>query len=241
MVHHTFTSVLVQCCQLITVSLICSREVIQWINSSFCNTRKPSFSWPSSLKIAISSHILLFEISNYPFHNNLTSCRQQIIIQEVHLETSDSSTMRLVTALTISSLPYFWPKDFVWCLTSNNLFTPYEMYCSTLRAIDINGGSIKFVNNSPHWLVIKQFLSMFDYKSYIHMARLVPEWSSEWDKKTPDLVLAIRAVILGFLYTSSVGWPYIQIFIQTWAYICRCVCIWATFQCRRLSELCICY
>ena len=52
---------------------------------------------------------------------------------------------------------------------------PYEMYCSTLRAIDINGGSPVFVNITHHWLVIKRCLSMFDYKSYIHMARLVPE------------------------------------------------------------------
>ena len=171
----------------------------------------------------------------------MASYRQQIIIQEVHLETSDSSTMRLVTTLTRSSLQDFWPKDFVWCSTSNHLFLPFEMYCSTLRAIDINGGYLAFFNSSHHWLVIKWCLSMFDDKSYIRMARLVPKWSSEWDKKTPDLVLAIRAAILGFLYTSSVWWPYIHIVIQTWAYICRHVCICATFQCRRLSELCTCY
>ena len=99
------------------------------------------------------------------------------------------------------------------------------MYYNTLRVIFINGGSLTFVNSSHHWLVIKRCLSMFDDKSYIRMARLVPEWLSEWDKKTPDLVLAIRAVILGFLYTSSVRWPYIQIIIRTWAYICRHICI----------------
>ena len=102
---------------------------------------------------------------------------------------------------------------------------PYEMYCSTLRAIEINGGSLAFFNSSHHWLVIKQCISMFNYKSYIRMARLVPEWSSERDKKTPDLVSAIWATILGLLYTSSIRWPYIQIFIRTWAYICRHVCI----------------
>jgi len=149
--------------------------------------------------------------------------------------------MRFVTASTRSSLPDLWSKDFVCRSTSNHLFTPYKMYCSTLRAIDINGGSLAFVNSSHHWLVIKRCLSMFDYKSYIRMARIVPKWSSERDKKTPDLVSSIQAAILGLLYTSSVRWPYIQIVIQTWAYICRRVCIWATFQCRRLSELCTCY
>ena len=78
------------------------------------------------------------------------------------------------------------------------------MYYSTLRAIDINGGSIVFVNNSHHRLVIQRCLSMFEYKSYIRMARLLPERSSERDKKTLDLVLAIRAVTSGLLYTSSV-------------------------------------
>ena len=151
------------------------------------------------------------------------------------------STMRLVTASIRSSLLDFWPKYFVWRSTSNHLFTPYEMYYSTLRAIDISGGSLAFVNNSHHWLVIKRFLSMFDNKSYIFMARLVPEWSSERDKKTPDPVSSIRAAISGLLYTSYVWWPYIQIVIQTWAYICRHVCTYATFQCRRLSELCTCY
>ena len=133
--------------------------------------------------------------------------------------------MRLVTTSTRSSLLDLWPKDFVWCSTSNHLFTPYKMYCSTLRAIDINCGSLAFVNNSHHWLVIKRCLSMFESKSYIRMARLVPEWPSEWDKKTPDLASAIRAAILGLLYTSSVRWPYIYIFIWTWAYICRHVYI----------------
>ena len=133
--------------------------------------------------------------------------------------------MRLVTSSTISSLPDFWLKYFVWHSTSNHLFMPYEMYWNTFRAIDINGGSLKFVNSSHHWLVIKRCLTMFDYKPYIHMARLVPEWSSERDKKTLDLVSAIWAMIPGFLYTSSVWWPYIQIVIQTCAYICRHVCI----------------
>ena len=171
----------------------------------------------------------------------MTSCRQQINIQEFHLETSDSSTMRLVTASTRASLPDFLPIDFIWRSTSNHLFIPYEMYCSTLRAIYINGGSLEFVNDFHYWLVIKRCLSMFDDKSYIFMARLVPEWSSERDKKTLDLVSAIWATISGLLYTSSVWWPYIQIFIQTWAYICRRVFIWATLQCRWLSELCTCY
>ena len=72
---------------------------------------------------------------------------------------------------------------------------PYKMYCSTLRAIDINGGSLAFVNNSHYWLVIKRYLYMLDYKSYICMAILVPERLSERDKKTPDLVSAIRAAI----------------------------------------------
>ena len=152
------------------------------------------------------------------------------VLQEVHLETSDSNTMRLVTTSTRFSLPDLWLKDFVWRSTSNHLFTPYEMYSSTLRAIDINGGSLVFVNSSHHWLVIKWCLSIFDDKSYIRMARLVPEWSSEWDKETPDLVSAIQATILGFLYTSSIWWPYIYIFIQTWAYICRHVCIGKHFS-----------
>ena len=143
------------------------------------------------------------------FCNKVTSCWLQINIQEVQLETSDSSTMRLVTALTRSLLPDFWQKDFVWHSTSNKLFMPYEMYYNTLRAIDINGGSLTFFNGSHHWLVIKRRLSMFDYKSYICMARLVPEWSSESDKKTLDLVSAIRVAISGLLYTSSAWWPYI--------------------------------
>ena len=171
----------------------------------------------------------------------MTSCQQQINIQEVHLEISDSSTTRLVIASTRSLLLDLWPKYFVWRSTSNHLFTPYKMYGSTLRAIFINGGYLALVNKSHHWLVIKQCLSMFDNKSYIRMARLVPEWSSEWDKKTRDLVSTIWAAISGLLYTSSVRWPYIQIVIQTWAYICRHVCIWAKFQWRRLSELCTCY
>ena len=174
---------------------------------------------------ATSSHTLFSEISNSMFCNKVTSCRRKIHIQEVHLETSDSSTMRLVTASTRSSLPDHWPKHFVWRLTSNHLFTPYEMYSSTLRAIDINGGSLTFVNSSHYWLVIKRCLTMFDYNSNIHMARLVPEWSSERDKKTPDIVSAIWVAISGLLYTSSVRWIYIQIVIQTWAYICRHVCI----------------
>ena len=171
----------------------------------------------------------------------MTSCRRQTIIQEVHLETLCSNTMRLVTASTRSSLLDLWLKDFVWHSTSNHLFTPYEMYCSTLRNIFINSGSLTFVNSSHHWLVIKRCLSMFDDKSYIRMAIFVPEWSSEWDKKTPDLVSSIQAAISGLLYTSSVRWPYIQIVIQTWAYICRHFCIGSTFQWRRLSELCTCY
>ena len=133
--------------------------------------------------------------------------------------------MRLVRASTRSSLLGLWPKYFVWRSTSNHLFTLYEMYCSTLRAIEINGGSLAFVNNSHYWLVIKWCLSMFDYKSYICMARLVPKQSSERDKKTPDLVSAIWAMISGSLYTSSIRWPYIAIIIQTWVYICRHVCI----------------
>ena len=179
----------------------------QWHTSSFWNTHKPSFSWSSSLKIAISSHTFVSEISNSMFCNKVTSCRRQINIQEVHLETSASSTVRLVTALTRSSLLDHWLKDFVWRSTSNHLFMPYKMYCSTLRAIDINGGSLAFVNSSHYWLVIKRCLTMFDYKSNIHMARLVPEWSSERDKKTPDLVSTIRAMISGLLYTPSVQWP----------------------------------
>lgn len=129
--------------------------------------------------------------------------------------------MKLVTTSTRSSLPYFWPKDFVWRSTSNHLFMLDEIYWSTLRAIDINGGSLAFFNNSHHWLVIKRCLSMFDYKSYIHMARFVPEWPSERDKKILDLVSSIQAGISGLLYTSSVRWPYTQIIIWTWAYICR--------------------
>ena len=138
MVHHTFTSVLRQCCKLIIVSLICSREVIQWHTSSFWNTHKPSFSWPSSLKIATSSHTLVSEISNCMFCNNLISCRLQINIQEVHLQTSDSSTMRLVTSSKRSSLLDHWLKDFVWHSTSNHLFTPYKIYCSTFRKVWID-------------------------------------------------------------------------------------------------------
>jgi len=42
---------------------------------------------------------------------------------------------------------------------------------------------------------------MLDNKSYIRMARLVSEWSSERDKKTPDLVSSIQAAISGLLYT----------------------------------------
>ena len=42
-----------------------SHSVIK--NSSICNTHKPSFSWPSSLNIAISSHTLVSEISNSYF------------------------------------------------------------------------------------------------------------------------------------------------------------------------------
>ena len=118
----------------------------------------------------------------------MTSYRLQINIQEVHLEKSYSSTMRLVTASTRSSLLDLWTKYFVWRLTLNHLFKPYEMYYSTLRAININGGSLAFVNSSHHWLVIKRCISMFNYKSYIHMARLTLEWSSERDKKTLDLV-----------------------------------------------------
>ena len=133
--------------------------------------------------------------------------------------------MRLVKASTRSSLPDLWPKDFVWNSTSNHLFTPYKMYCNTLRAININGGSLAFVNNSHHWLVIKRCITMFDYKTYIRMARLVLERSSEWDKKTPDLVSSIRAAISRFLYTSSIQLHYMQITIRTWAYICRHVYI----------------
>ena len=136
----------------------------------------------------------------------------QIIIHEFYLETS-SITLGLATSSTSFSLPDLWPKYFFFLLTSNHLFTPYKMYCSTLRAIDINGGSLAFVNNSHYWLVIKWCLTMFDYKSNIHMARLVPEWSSERDKKTLDLVSAIRAVIPGLLYTSPIWWPYIHIVI----------------------------
>ena len=69
------------------------------------------------------------------------------------------------------------------------------MYCGTLRAIDINGGSLAFVNSSHHWLVIKRCLPMFDYKSNICMVRLVHERSSERDKKTHDLVSSIRVAI----------------------------------------------
>ena len=155
----------------------------------------------------------------------MTSSRQQINIQEVHLETLDSSTMKLVTASKRSSLPDLWPRDFVWHLTSNHLFTHYEMYCSTLRGIDINGGSLAFVNISHYWLVIKSCITMFGNKSYICMARLVPEWSSERDKKTPDLISTIQAANSILLYTSFVWWPYIQIIIQTGAYIYRHVCI----------------
>ena len=131
---------------------------------------------PSAILINLHFHdnhpwTLLYQVTFFLqnqyllFLNKVTSCRSQIIIQEFYLETSSSSTMRLVTASTRSSLQDLLPKDFVWHSTSNHLFTPYEMYCSTLRSIDINGGSLTFVNNSHYWLVIKRCLSMFDYKS----------------------------------------------------------------------------
>ena len=134
----------------------------------------------------------------------MTSYLHQIIIQEVYLETSSSSTMRLVTTSTRSLLLDLRLKDFFWCSTLNHLFMSYERNYTTRRAININGRCLVFVNSSHHWLVIKLCLTMFDYKSYIRMPRLVPERSSERDKKTPDLVSSIWAMILGFLYTSSV-------------------------------------
>ena len=99
------------------------------------------------------------------------------------------------------------------------------MYCSASKSINFNGGSLAFVNSSHDWLVINRCITMFNYKSYNCMGRLVPKRSSERDKKTPDLVSAIWATISGFLYTSFVRWPYIHIVIQTWAYICRHICI----------------
>ena len=149
--------------------------------------------------------------------------------------------MRLVTASTRSYFQDFWLKYFFWSSTSNHLFTPYEMYCSTLRAIFINGGSLAFFNSLHYWLVIKRFLSMFNSKSYICMARLVLEWSSERDKKTLDLVSAIWDAISGLLYTSSLRWLYIHIVIWTWAYICRHVDIGQHSNKDNFFALCTCY
>ena len=78
---------------------------------------------------------------------------------------------------SIDKILSFGPLTKIFCLAFDIKLSThaYEMYCSTLRAININGGSLEFVNSSHHWLVIKRCLTMFDYKSYIHMARLVLE------------------------------------------------------------------
>ena len=111
-------------------------------------------------------------------------CQHQLIIQEVDIETPFQcfeacihqwQVFRFRRQVDINGLRL---KDFSWCSTSNHLFTPCKMYCSTLRIIMI---PLAFINNLHHWLVIRWCLSMFDLRTSFCMVRLVHWVKIEWD------------------------------------------------------------
>ena len=132
----------------------CSREVTQLFLILY-NTHKPSFHdchpWRLHHQLHYVSQIITpISCRWWGIHQGLlwrvASYWHQLIIQEVDLE----STFQYLGACLHQRYVYFFrrqfyikslrPKYFVWCSTSNHLFTPCRMYCSILRAIIIISG-----------------------------------------------------------------------------------------------------
>jgi len=143
-----------------SVSPICSREVIQRIHLclTHCNTFTLHSFMTATLNLISPDRFSPPLKSFAPFHVidvgfikallwRITSCRYQLIIQEVDLGTPlqyfeacmpQGQASHFRQKVCINGLR---PKDFAWCSTPSPLFTPRELYCSTLRVIIIIGDS----------------------------------------------------------------------------------------------------
>lgn len=109
------------------------------------------------------------------------SCQPQYIIQEVDLEIHFHYLEACIQQWKVS---YFWwevditglrTKDFVWCSTSKHPFTPCKRYTVTWGSLSLSMVSLTSVNELHHWLVIRWFLPMFNFRSLIHMVRIIFE------------------------------------------------------------------
>ena len=73
----------------------------------------------------------------------ITSCRHQLIIQEVHLGTTLSVLRSLHASMASFSLPakglHQWPSNEIFCVVfdAKSFIHARELYCSTLRVIII--------------------------------------------------------------------------------------------------------
>ena len=56
--------------------------------------------------------------------------------------------------------------------TPTNLFMTIRMYQVPWFPLTLRVEYLALVNNSPYWLVIQWFLSMFDIKKFIHIGRI---------------------------------------------------------------------
>lgn len=121
---------------------------LQYIHAPFFHDRHPkpciirSFSPPKSFTP--------FRVVDVGFIKALlrrvTSFRHQLIIQEVDLGTTLSILWSLHAlmesfSLLATGLHQWTSTEWFWCSTPSPLFTPRELYCSTLRVIIIIGDS----------------------------------------------------------------------------------------------------
>jgi len=74
-------------------------------------------------------------------------------------------------------------KDFVWCLTSTHLLTPYKLYYSTLRTLTSSVVSLTFVNGLHHRLTIRWCIPCSTSTHWFTWLDSYIGWSCEGDRR----------------------------------------------------------
>ena len=65
-----------------------------------------------------------------------------------------------------------WQENYTVHLTLTNLFMTVRMYQVPWFPLTLKVEYLALVNNSPYWLLIQWFLSMFDINKFIHIGRI---------------------------------------------------------------------
>ena len=177
-------------------------HALQYIYAPFFHDRHPepciirSFSPPKSF----ASFCVIDVGFIKALLRRVTSCRHQLIIQEVDVGKTLSVLWSLHASMASFSLPvtglHQWPSTERFCMVFD-----IGSYIQTTWTV-LPWGSLSLsviplapVNNLHYWLVIRRCLSMFDSRTFFHVDRLVLRVKIERVLKTPDLVSSIRATI----------------------------------------------